>query len=80
MLTKPPLLVSFTLSMEGDHVVTYFSADKAGNVETTKTAHVKIDKTAPTIGHSFTPAGYIDGAWISAATVTVTFNCTDAGS
>ncbi|MFL6136292.1 MAG: OmpL47-type beta-barrel domain-containing protein [Frankiaceae bacterium] len=71
---------SFTLSSEGDHVITYASTDKAGNVETTKTAHVKIDKTAPTIGHVFAPAGYTDGAWINAATVTVTFNCSDSGS
>jgi hypothetical protein len=71
---------SFTLSAEGDHVVTYGSTDKAGNVEATRTAHVKIDKTAPTIGHAFTPAGYTDGAWTNAGKVTVTFTCTDAGS
>ncbi len=71
---------SFTLSTEGDHVITYGSTDKAGNVEAARTAHVKIDKTAPTIGHAFTPLGYSDGAWTNAGTVTVTFTCTDAGS
>jgi hypothetical protein len=71
---------SFTLSAEGDHTVTYASTDKAGNVEATKTAHVKIDKTAPTIVHAFTPSGYADGVWTNAAKVTVTFTCTDGGS
>jgi large repetitive protein len=71
---------SFSLSAEGDHTITYWSSDKAGNVEAVKTAHVKIDKTAPSIIHAFTPAGYTDGAWTNAATVTVTFTCSDASS
>ncbi|TFD47356.1 hypothetical protein E3T33_02520 [Cryobacterium sp. TMT1-2-1] len=69
----------FTLAAEGDHIVTFHSTDLAGNVEETRTAHVKIDKTAPTIGHTFTPVGYSDGAWTN-ANVTVTFLCTDSGS
>ncbi len=71
---------SFQLSSEGDHTITYWSTDKAGNVEATNTAHVKIDKTAPTIGHTYSPASYTDGAWTNAASVTVTFNCADNGS
>ncbi|MCU1525476.1 MAG: hypothetical protein JWO18_2370, partial [Microbacteriaceae bacterium] len=70
---------SLTLSSEGDHSVSFFSVDKAGNVEVAQTAHVKIDKTAPTIGHSFAPLTYSDGAW-SNQDVTVTFACADAGS
>ena len=70
---------SFTLSSEGDHVVTFFSTDKAGNAEAAQTAHVKIDKTAPTIGHSFTPLSYTNGAWTN-QNVTVTFTCADSGS
>ena len=69
---------SFTLSAEGDHTVSFFSTDKAGNAETAQTAHVKIDKTAPTISHSFTPLSYTDGAWTN-ADVTVTFDCADQG-
>ncbi len=70
---------SFTLSSEGDHTVTFFSTDKAGNAEAAQTAHVKIDKTAPAIGHSFTPPSYTDGAWAN-QDVTVTFACADSGS
>jgi hypothetical protein len=70
---------SFTLTSEGDHTITFFSTDKAGNAEPVQTAHVKIDKTAPTIGHSFTPLSYTDGAWTN-QDVTVTFDCTDTGS
>lgn len=70
---------SFTLSSDGDHTITYFSTDKAGNAEPAQTAHVKIDKTAPSIGHSFTPLSYTDGAWTN-QDVTVTFDCADTGS
>jgi hypothetical protein len=70
---------SFPLSSEGDHTVTFFSTDKAGNAEAAQTAHVKIDKTAPTIGHTFTPLSYTDGAWTN-QDVTVTFACADSGA
>jgi hypothetical protein len=69
---------SFTLSTNGDHTVTFFSTDKAGNVEAVNTAHVKIDQTAPTIRHSFSPSDYIDGAWTN-QDVAVTFSCADQG-
>ncbi|WP_164990534.1 OmpL47-type beta-barrel domain-containing protein [Agromyces albus] len=70
---------SVTLASEGDHAISFFSTDAAGNVEAAQTAHVKIDKTAPSIGHSFTPLTYSDGAW-SNQDVTVTFECADTGS
>ncbi|MDR6907851.1 hypothetical protein J2X63_003559 [Agromyces sp. 3263] len=70
---------SVILSSEGDHSISFFSTDRAGNVEAAQTAHVKIDKTAPTIGHSFTPLTYSEGAWSNQG-VTVTFTCADAGS
>jgi len=69
---------SFVLSTEGDHTVTFRSIDKAGNAETVQTARVRIDQTAPGITHTFTPAGYTDGAWAN-TNVTVTFSCTDQG-
>lgn len=69
---------SFTLSTGGDHTVTFFSTDKAGNAESAHTAHVMIDKTAPTISHAFTPLSYQDGAWTN-KDVTVSFDCKDQG-
>ncbi|TQM64565.1 hypothetical protein FBY41_0934 [Humibacillus xanthopallidus] len=74
----PQTGTTFTLSTEGDHTVTYFSTDKAGNAEAVQTAHIKIDKTAPTISHAFTPLSYTDGAWTN-QDVTVTFTCADQG-
>jgi hypothetical protein len=67
-----------TLSTEGDHTLTYFSTDTAGNVERAQSAHIKIDKTAPAIRHTFTPSSYRDGTWAN-VDVTVTFVCTDQG-
>jgi hypothetical protein len=69
---------SLTLSDEGEHTVTYFSTDRAGNAEPQQSAVVRIDRTAPTIGHAFTPLGYTDGAWTN-HDVTVTFTCADQG-
>jgi len=69
---------SFTLSSEGDHTVTYSSTDRAGNTEAAQTVHVKIDKTAPTIDHWFSPPSYLDGGWTN-QDVTVTFTCADQG-
>ena len=69
---------SFTLSTEGDHTITFFSTDKAGNTEAVQTAKVKIDKTAPTISHAFTPLSYTNGEWTN-KDVTVTFTCADQG-
>ncbi|RYU09636.1 OmpL47-type beta-barrel domain-containing protein [Nocardioides iriomotensis] len=69
---------SVTLSTDGTHTLTYFSTDKAGNAEAVKTAEVKIDRAAPTIGHTFSPSTYTDGAWTN-GNVTVTFSCEDQG-
>ncbi|WP_299444950.1 OmpL47-type beta-barrel domain-containing protein [uncultured Phycicoccus sp.] len=69
---------SVLLETEGVHTVTYSSTDKAGNAEAPQTATVRIDKTAPTIGHAFDPASYTDGTWTN-GDVTVTFTCADQG-
>ncbi|QNN53141.1 beta strand repeat-containing protein [Nocardioides mesophilus] len=75
---SPQRGTSFSLTDQGVHTITYSSTDAAGNVESTRTAEVKIDKTAPSIGHSFAPDTYTDGAWTN-KNVTVTFTCTDEG-
>ncbi|WP_010076205.1 OmpL47-type beta-barrel domain-containing protein [Clostridium cellulovorans] len=38
---------SFTVSGEGIHKVTFYSVDKAGNIETATTVYVRIDNSAP---------------------------------
>lgn len=40
---------SFTLTEEGIHSIAYWAVDNAGNVEATKYATVRIDKTPPTV-------------------------------
>lgn len=70
---------SFTLETEGEHTITYFSTDKAGNTEQVRTAEVRIDTTAPSIRHGFTPTDYVGGTWTN-TDVTVTFTCLDQGS
>ena len=67
---------SFTLSDDGDHTVTYFSTDNAGNAEAAHTVHVRIDQEKPAIHHEFDPTAYVDGAWTNGP-VTVTFICED---
>jgi hypothetical protein len=41
--------VYVTVNTEGENVISHFATDEAGNVESTKTLVVKIDKTAPTV-------------------------------
>ena len=60
-------------SGDGVHTVKYWSVDKAGNVETTKTATVRIDTTRPAISVAKTP----DTEW-SNGPVTVTAIASDA--
>jgi hypothetical protein len=38
---------SFTIQSEGIHSITFYSVDKAGNIEEFNTSYVKIDRTAP---------------------------------
>ncbi|TBL68561.1 OmpL47-type beta-barrel domain-containing protein [Paenibacillus thalictri] len=62
-----------SLSAEGIHTVNYWSVDHAGNVETTRTATVKIDKTAPVTTDN-APAHWVNNA------VTVTLQVYDTGA
>jgi hypothetical protein len=39
---------SVTITAEGNHTISYWSVDKAGNVESPHTAVVQVDKTVPT--------------------------------
>ncbi len=67
---------SVPVTTEGDHTLSFFSVDNAGNTESTQTIHVRIDKTPPTIGHTQAPAANGNG-WNN-TNVTVTFTCADA--
>lgn len=55
---NPTIYVSpFTVSAEGSTKLSYRSVDRAGNVETTQTAYVNIDASAPTASATTSPAG-----------------------
>lgn len=67
---------SVAISAEGVHTVTYWSVDNAGNIESSHTTAVRIDKTPPTISALPSPLPNARG-WNN-STVTVTFVCADA--
>ncbi len=72
----------FDVTGDGDHVVTYWSTDEAGNVESIETVHVKIDATVPTTTATATNADtsdYTFGDWTNQV-VTVTLTPSDAAS
>jgi hyaluronate lyase len=49
---------SVAIGDEGIHVIEYYSVDRAGNVEETKTAEVKLDLTPPVVEASVTSVVY----------------------
>ncbi|MGC9308442.1 MAG: OmpL47-type beta-barrel domain-containing protein, partial [Thermoplasmatota archaeon] len=49
----------FTIGIEGQHTISYYSIDAVGNQEVTKSVSFKIDKTAPTGSLSVPQTGYI---------------------
>jgi hypothetical protein len=67
---------SKTITAEGTSNIDYFATDVADNVEGTKTATVKIDKTNPT--SAITPTS--SSTWIQQATQSVTITGSDATS
>ncbi len=69
---------SVTFNTVGTHTLTYYSVDKAGNVEGTHVATVNISVNAPTITASLSPPPNAAG-W-NKSNVTVTFTCVDAVS
>ena len=46
-----------TIATQGDHLITYWSTDNAGNAESVKTTHIKLDNVAPTVEASLVNAG-----------------------
>ncbi|MBI5116666.1 hypothetical protein HZA56_09360 [Candidatus Poribacteria bacterium] len=60
---------SVNITAEGNHTVTYYSVDVAGNTEATHTLSVVIDKTAPVTIDDYTN----DGTWVNTdANITLT--------
>ncbi|HZL65124.1 MAG TPA: FG-GAP-like repeat-containing protein, partial [Thermoleophilia bacterium] len=59
---------------DGTHTIRYYSADNAGNVETARTAVVRIDATAPQVTCAQA------GRWFKTKTVKASFVAGDAGS
>jgi hypothetical protein len=69
---------SVGVTTDGSHTLQFWSMDKAGNAEVPHTVQVLVDKTAPTITHSLSPAANANG-WNN-ANVTVSFSCADGTS
>ncbi|HWI52182.1 MAG TPA: choice-of-anchor L domain-containing protein [Symbiobacteriaceae bacterium] len=67
---------SFRLTENGAHTITYWSEDKAGNMETARKVTLEVDKTAPAITPGQSPAPNAEG-WNN-TDVAVAFTCTDA--
>ncbi len=66
--------VPIVISTEGATTISFFAADNAGNIESSKQAVVMLDKTPPMI-----ICGGADGVW-HAADVTIACNASDVGS
>src|SRR3989441_11363169 len=51
---------AFLVTVDGDHSLSYFSTDNAGNIEATKTAEIKVDGTPPVTSTAF--RGTVNGS------------------
>ncbi len=74
----PGASVSTTITAEGTTTVTYHATDNASNAEAPHTLAINIDKTAPAVTGTATPAANANG-WNNTP-VAVHFSATDAGS
>ena len=70
--------VPFTVSGDGAHTVRYYSFDRAGNREDTKSVSFKIDTAAPTTTHTL--QGLVGSQGWYVTNVTVTLSASDATS
>jgi hypothetical protein len=70
-------VASVPITVEGVNTLTFYASDNAGNIEAAHTLTVRLDKTAPTITASRTPAS--TNGW-NYSPVTVSFQCSDAVS
>lgn len=66
----------FSVSADGKHQLTYFSVDRAGNLEAANFVAVWIDKTPPAITITRPSAG----PYLLDQSVTADYRCTDGGS
>jgi hypothetical protein len=62
--------VSFLISDDGEHNISYYSVDTLGNIETIKSVNIYIDKTPPSTTHSFSGTIGNNGWYISDVIVT----------
>jgi hypothetical protein len=74
LMTTPGSSVSVSLSAEGNHTVSFFATDRAGNNSTTTAVTAGIDRSSPTISASQSPPAV--AGWNNSE-VTVTFACAD---
>jgi hypothetical protein len=59
----------FSITTEGSHVVSFWSTDNAGNIETAHQTTIKVDLNNPTSSSGITPAE--QGGWYASPTVTL---------
>ncbi len=69
----------FTISGDGNHLVTYWSADVRGNTETAHSLTVKIDASAPSTQLSIIGLPPVNG-WYRSPSVQVALSATDSKS
>ena len=70
---------SFTVSSEGQHTVSYYSFDQAGNQEAAKSVSFKIDTAAPTTTHTLQGLLGSQGWYVTNVTVTLSAHDVTSG-